>query len=137
VVDDSPRSFLSELKSGILKKRIGQIALAVVLAEGCIRFLGAIVWLLVMPAISELMSGSSESVLFRTKPVFRWEQLFGSFLEFAATVIFVFYANRWIRGAVPDTAAVMPEKSEVGVEPAFYYDLTGKPLNPTEQGPEK
>jgi len=32
-MDDTPRAFFEELRSGILKKRVGQIALAVVLAE--------------------------------------------------------------------------------------------------------
>jgi large-conductance mechanosensitive channel len=33
-MDDTPRAFLEEFRSSILKKRVGQIALAVVLAEG-------------------------------------------------------------------------------------------------------
>lgn len=37
-VADSPKALGQELKSAILKKRVGQIALAVVLAQGCIRF---------------------------------------------------------------------------------------------------
>ena len=32
-MDDTPKAFLEELRTSVLKKRVGQIALAVVLAE--------------------------------------------------------------------------------------------------------
>jgi large-conductance mechanosensitive channel len=81
LVDDTPKGFGLEFKSAILKKRVGQIALAVVLAEACIRFLSALTWFLVIPIISSLLEGHTESVLFSSKPVFPWQQLFGSCLE--------------------------------------------------------
>jgi len=40
-MDDSPREFLDGLKLTIFRRRIGQIALAVVLAEACIRYLNS------------------------------------------------------------------------------------------------
>jgi hypothetical protein len=41
--DESPRGFLAELKHSICRRRIGQIALAIVLAEACVRYLNALV----------------------------------------------------------------------------------------------
>jgi large-conductance mechanosensitive channel len=142
-MDDSPRGFAVEFKSAVLKKRVGQIALAVILAEGCIRFLNSLVWYLILPLISGLMNGHSESVLFRTKPTIPLEQLFGSTLEFAFVIIFVFYANRWIRNSVPKPvhrqAPVTSHEtaSEMEKEEPVYYHLTGEPLNPTEEGPSR
>jgi len=139
-MDDSPREFVREFKAAILKKRVGQIALAVVLAEACIRLLNSLVWYLVVPVFAWLLEGHSESVLFRNKLVFPWNQLFGSALEFILAIIFVFYVNRWIRGSLPeprsaqesDVLASSPEE-----EKQVYYNLTGEPLNPTEQDTAK
>jgi large-conductance mechanosensitive channel len=136
-MDDSPKEFGHEFKSAILKKRVGQIALAVVLAESCIRFLYALTWFLVVPTISSLVAGHSESVLFRTNTVFPWQQLFGSCLEFALAIIFVFYVNRWIRGTLPrprvlqEPSVLVPPVQEH--DNVTYYGITGEPLSPTEQ----
>lgn len=138
-MDDSPRAFGHEFKSAILRKRVGQIALAVVLAEGCIRFLYALTWFLVVPTISFLLNGHTESALFASKPVFPWQQLFGSCLEFALTIIFVFYVNRWIRGSLPKPQALDEhEESEPPTqEEALYFNIAGEPLNPAEQKASK
>jgi len=97
-MDDTPRAFFEELRSGILKKRVGQIALAVVLAEVIWRFVRALTWYLVVPLIGRFFQGQTESVLFRSSTArpMPWEDLSGSVLEFLFTIIVVFYLNRWI-----------------------------------------
>lgn len=97
-MDDTPRQFIDELRLAILRRSIGQIALAVVLAEECIRLLNALVWYVVIPLIANMLNGHSESVLFARNLNFPWLQLIGSLLEFVVTIIFVFYVNRLIYG---------------------------------------
>ena len=58
-MDDNPRQFIDELKVAIFRRRIGQIALAVVLAEECIRFLSAIVWYVIRPGAIDPFHGYS------------------------------------------------------------------------------
>ncbi|MCU1268827.1 MAG: hypothetical protein JWN74_121 [Acidobacteriaceae bacterium] len=118
-MDDTPKAFLEELRSSVLKKRVGQIALAVVLAQAGWRLLNSFTWFFIMPVISRFFSGQTESVLFpgtRGKPI-PWENLFGSFLEFLLTVIVVFYMNRWI--------SKKPQPTEVSTE--TEYTLVGEP----------
>jgi large-conductance mechanosensitive channel len=93
---ESPRQFVDGLKSTIFRRRIGQIALAVVLAEACIRFLNAFVWFFVIPVISNALKGHTESVLFKEQRIFPWEQLAGQLIDFAVALAFVYFANRWI-----------------------------------------
>jgi large-conductance mechanosensitive channel len=95
-MDESPRQFLDGLKLTIFRRRIGQIALAVVLAEACIRYLSALVWYLIIPVISNLLENHTESVIFANRRSFPWEQLAGSTIEFATVLIFVYFVNRWI-----------------------------------------
>ena len=99
-MDETPRQFAQELRSSLLKKFVGRIAVAIVLAEACLRFLNALTWFLVIPIIAIVLNGQTESVLFKNHKVFPWEQLFGSTVEFAGTLIFVFYVNRWINKPV-------------------------------------
>lgn len=135
-MDDSPQDFGHEFKSAILKKRVGQIALAVVLAEACIRFLNALTWFLVIPIISALLQGHTESVLFNSKPAFPWQQLFGSCLEFTFAIIFVFYVNRWIKGTLPKSRLSKPMEDPdplTNMQDRTSYSITGQPLSPTEQ----
>jgi large-conductance mechanosensitive channel len=98
MIDGSPDGFLAELKHSIFRRRIGQIALAIVLAEACIRYLNALVWYLVLPIISNVLKDQTESVLFKSERTFPWDRLFASTLEILAAIIFVFYANRWMYG---------------------------------------
>jgi large-conductance mechanosensitive channel len=114
-IDDSPKEFAREFRSAVLKRRVGQIALAVVLAEACIRFLNSLIWFLLVPFIASLLQGHTESVLFRDKLVFPWEQLFGSLLEFILAIVFVFYANRWIQGSLAKPR--VPEEAEASEPP--------------------
>ena len=108
-MDENPKQFIEELRSAILRKRVGQIALAIVLAQAVIRFLNALVWYLLIPAISNILENHTESVLFKDRRSFPWEQLSGSMLEFIASIIFVFYANRWIhRRASPKESSFNP-----------------------------
>jgi large-conductance mechanosensitive channel len=98
-MDENPKAFLEELRSGILKKRVGQIALAVVLAQAVWRLLNAFTWYVLVPIIGKAISGRTESVLFESaaRLPFQWESIIGSLLEFTLTVILVFYLNRWIK----------------------------------------
>jgi large-conductance mechanosensitive channel len=133
-MDDTPKGFLGELKSATLKKRVGQIALAVVLAEACIRFLNSLVWFLVLPIISSLLKGHTESVLFETKPTFPVERFFAAILEFGAAIIFVFYVNRWIHATPPEPTVCREQDRLVGdPDPEVYYNLTGDQLSSIDQ----
>lgn len=128
-MDDTPKAFLEELRTSILRKRVGQIALAVVLAQAVWRLIGALTWNLLMPLLGKFFNGNTESVLlkrYRDDPI-PWENLAGSLIEFVFTVIVVFYLNRWIRQKLPGPA-VEPEFSLVGEsvapqpEPSLTHD---------------
>lgn len=124
-MDDTPKAFIEEFRSAILKKRVGQIAIAVVLAEAVWRLLTAFTWYLMMPIIYRFMDGQTESVLLPRssgRPIL-WENLFGSTLEFLLTIIVVFYANRWTH--------TKPHSVEDKVEPE--YSLVGEPLDRREE----
>jgi large-conductance mechanosensitive channel len=98
-VDDTPKGILRELKTSVLKKRVGQIALAVLLAEAALRLVTALTWYLIIPVIGKFLRGQTESVLFQaasTNPI-GWDTLFGSMLEFVLVVIVVLFLNRWIQ----------------------------------------
>jgi large-conductance mechanosensitive channel len=116
-MDETPKAFFEELRSSILKKRVGQIALAVVLAEAVWRLVNSLIWYLIIPLIGRSLNGHTESVLFEsaTRRPIPWENLFGSWLEFILIVIVVFYLNRWIhRKPQPATEEVVTEYSSVG-----------------------
>lgn len=116
-MDDSPTAFVSELKHAILKKRVGQIALAIVLGEEILRFIGALTWNLFIPVIGRILEGHTESVLFEgpTRRPIPWENLAGSILELVFTIIVVFYLNRWIQKR---PTAVNPESTETDASSA-------------------
>ena len=98
-MDDTPKGLLGELRTTVLKKRVGQIALAVVLAEAVLQLITALTWYLIIPVLGRLLHGQSESVLLKASaeaPI-RWENLFGSLLVFLLAVIVVLYLNRWIQ----------------------------------------
>lgn len=94
--EPSPRELIDGLKLTIFRRRIGQIALAVVLAEACIRYLNTLVWYVVIPLVSNVLATHTESVLFENRRNFQWEAIIGNTLDFAAALIFVYFANRWI-----------------------------------------
>jgi large-conductance mechanosensitive channel len=98
-MDDTPKGLLGELRSSVLKKRVGQIALAVVLAEAIWRLISALTWYLIIPIIGRFLRGQTESVLFQsaTNSPIPWDSLFGALLEFVLVVIVVLYLNRWIQ----------------------------------------
>jgi large-conductance mechanosensitive channel len=143
-MDDTPRHFVQELRSSILKKRAGQIALAVILAEACLRFLNGLTWFLIVPTIGALLNGHTESVLFQTRFAFPWQQLLGSGLDFAVALIFVFYLNRWIHHtpgedeftlSAPDPLGepkleTPPLKAQTGTPGEVLYSLVGERLSP-------
>ena len=113
-MDQNPKAFLEEFRSGILKKRVWQIALAVVLAQAVWRLLNAFTWYVLVPIIAKAMTGRTESVLFESaaRVAFPWESIIGSLLEFTLTVILVFYLNRWIKKtvAIKNDVAEIPEE---------------------------
>jgi large-conductance mechanosensitive channel len=149
-VDDTPGHFVEELRSSLLKKRAGQIALAVILAEACLRFLNALTWFLIVPTVGALLNGHTESVLFQTRVAFPWQQLLGSMLDFGVALIFVFYLNRWIHRTPRQTALtvsdplseqepeVMPHKAQADEPSEVLYNLVGERVSPegddTSQG---
>jgi large-conductance mechanosensitive channel len=98
-MDDTPKGLLGELRTSLLKKRVGQIALAVVLAEAALQLITAVTWYLIIPFIGKLLHGQTESVLLKASaedPI-HWDTLFGSVLVFVLAVIVVLYLNRWIQ----------------------------------------
>ena len=116
-MDDTPKAFFEELRSSILRKRVGQIALAVILAEAVWRLVNSLTWYLIIPLIGKSVQGHTESVLFEsaTKRPMPWESLFGSILEFVLTLIVVFYLNRWVqRRPAPTPANADMEYNSVG-----------------------
>jgi large-conductance mechanosensitive channel len=128
-MDDTPKAFLEELRSSLLKRTVGQIALAVVLAEAAWRFVSSLTWYLIIPMIGKALRGNTESVLFRksTTYPFPWDNLVGSLLEFGLVVIMVFYLNRWVQRKPKPFQ--MPD-----IEPEF--SSTGETLSSEHSGPE-
>ncbi len=123
-VDDTPKAFLEEFRSTILKKRVGQIALAVVLAEAVWRLVNSLTWYLLIPLIGKLLNGHTESVLFEsatTRPI-PWENLFGSVTEFVLTVIVVFYLNRWVQRKPAPASPTRAEMEYSSVGEALAVD---------------
>jgi large-conductance mechanosensitive channel len=117
-MDDTPKAFLEELRSSMLKKRVGQIALAVVLAEAIWHLVNSVTWNFIIPIIGRSLEGHTESVLFETathRPI-PWENLFASILEFILTLIVVFYLNRWVhrKPSLSVQEEIAPEYSSVG-----------------------
>ena len=129
-MDDTPKAFLEELRSSLLRKRVGQIALAVVLAEAAWRLVSSLTWYLIIPIIGRGLRGNTESVLFAgsTNRPFPWDNLFGSLLEFGLVVILVFYLNRWVQQKPTPTA---PEHIEV------EFSSTGEALSLGDAGRDK
>jgi len=126
-MDDTPKAFLEELRVSVLKKRVGQIALAVVLAQAVWRFISSLTWYLIIPLIGRVLEGHTESVLFEraTAHPIPWETLFGSLLELLLTVIVVFYMNRWIQ---------QKSREAVVEDIATEYSLVGEALTVEESG---
>ena len=130
-MDDSPKAFFEEIRASLLRRRVGQIALAIILAQAAWRLVLALTWTLIIPVMGKALRGSTESVLFAraTSNPFPWENLFGSLLEFALTVIMVFYLNRWVHRRPPPKQPE-PEQSEQPSlrAPEPEYSLTGEEL---------
>jgi|ERR1043165_5622069 large-conductance mechanosensitive channel len=122
-MDDTPTAFLEEIRRSILRKRVGQIALAVVIAQAIWRLISALTWYLFIPTVARMLEGNTESVLFKSYShvPFPWENLGGSIVEFAFTVIVIFYLNRWIHQKAP---AKGPEIEE--------YTLVGEATSPAQ-----
>jgi large-conductance mechanosensitive channel len=125
-MDDTPKGLLRELRSSILRKRIGQIALAVLLAEAALQFLNSLTWYLIIPVIGRALRGQTESVLFEksTESPIRWETLFGSALLLTLTVIVVIFLNRWIERGLA-VARLAHSESNASGEEEVMADTTG------------
>ena len=95
-MDDNPRAFLEELKRTVFRRSVGKIALAVVFAMAVIRFITNLTWYLLLPILDAFFRQSG-SVLFQERKPFPALQLVGSVMEFAGTVIAIFYLSRWIQ----------------------------------------
>jgi|SRR5580692_8715634 large-conductance mechanosensitive channel len=125
-MDDTPKGLLGELRASVLKKRVGQIALAVVLAEAVLQLITAVTWYLIVPLIGKLLRGQTESVLFKVSaesPI-PWERLFGSVLVFVLAVIVVLYLNRWIQRK-PKPAGEMDVGASEEDDKPLVTDTTG------------
>jgi large-conductance mechanosensitive channel len=131
-MDDTPGHFVQELRSSLLRKRAGQIALAVILAEACLRFLNALTWYLLVPAIGKLLDGHTESVLFQTRTPFPWQPLLGSMLDFAVALIFVFYLNRWIHHTSAEDGVRLTASDQVSELEPEIAPLHASPERPSE-----
>jgi hypothetical protein len=86
---------------------VGQIALAVVLAQAVWRLVNAVTWYLLIPLIGRSLQGNTESVFFKGSALrpLPWENLLGMLLEFRLLVILVFYLNRRVqRNPIPPGA---------------------------------
>ncbi|MFZ3343144.1 MAG: MscL family protein [Terriglobales bacterium] len=125
-MDDTPKAFVEELRSSLLKKRVGQIALAVVLAQAVWRLVSALTWYLIVPLIGKWLNGNTESVLFSSgsgRPL-PWENLFGSLLEFVLLVTVVFYLNRWVQRKPSPTTTLDVDEENPTIGEALVLDKT-------------
>jgi large-conductance mechanosensitive channel len=117
-LDDTPKAFIQELRSSLLRRTVGQIAIAVLLAQAALRLVNALIWYFVIPLLGRALRGDTESVLFSsatTRPI-PWENLFGSLLEFTATVVLVFYLNRWVQRKPVPVSEEPIRKEDVSIE---------------------
>jgi hypothetical protein len=64
-MDDTPKAFLEEIRTSILRKRVGQIALAVVIAQAIWRLVNALTWYLLVPTAARMLDGNTESGAFQ------------------------------------------------------------------------
>jgi large-conductance mechanosensitive channel len=78
-MDDTPTALIEEFRTALLRKRVGQIALAVVLAQAAWRFINSLVWYCIIPIVGKAFQGHTESILFEnaTRNPFPRERLFG------------------------------------------------------------
>lgn len=114
-MDDTPKAFIEELRSAVLRKRVGQIALAVVLAQAIWRLLNSFTWFLLMPIVRRFLEGQNPSVLSGSAGLISWDKVLGSVMEFLLTVVVIFYLNRWIH-----------RRSDGVVDPGEGFTLVGE-----------
>ncbi len=95
-MDDTPSAFFQELRDTVLRRSIGRIALAVLLALALLQLLNAIVVGAIFPILAYLFDPHHQSALFRDQlPIPRYV-LGAYFMQFVLAVIVVFYGNRWL-----------------------------------------
>jgi large-conductance mechanosensitive channel len=148
--DDTPRGFLDELRSAFWNRRAGQIALAVLLAQSALRLVSGLVAYLIVPFIASFVNSNSESVLFSSKPPFRWEPLSYLILEFVLVLIIFFYVGRALRpkrlrsneaeeieiDEQQPAASVGQQVAAADSEESESYTITGEQVNPAQIGTE-
>jgi large-conductance mechanosensitive channel len=118
-MDETPQGLLTEFRASILKKRVGQIALAVLLAQATLQLITTLTWYLVIPVFAKVLRGQTESILFEKSAVspIAWETVFGSTLVFLLVLILVLYLNRWIQrrsrlaDETPEPLAVLEDEA--------------------------
>jgi hypothetical protein len=66
-MDDTPKHLLDELRTDLLGKRLGQIALAILLGEAALRFVNSLVWYLLIPIFGRALENHTASVLFEAR----------------------------------------------------------------------
>lgn len=118
-MNDTPRDLVAEFRRSVLKRRIGWIVIAIILAQAILRLVGGVTYYLIVPVLGRMFGGNSNSVLFKdpSNPL-PFPQLFGTLLEFGLTIIVVFYLNLWALGKpLPGPANPGKEEAENELEP--------------------
>jgi large-conductance mechanosensitive channel len=98
-MDETPTGLVAEFRASVLKKRVGQIALAVLLAQAALQLITTLTWYLIIPVLAKFLHGQTESVLFEksAESPLHWDTISGSLLVFLLVLILVLYLNRWIQ----------------------------------------
>ncbi len=143
--DATPQGFLKELTSAVWYRRAGQIALAVVLAQAALRLISGFVAYLLVPFVAGFVNSNSESVMFASKPPYRWDPFAYLVLDFIVALIIFFYVGRALQpnnvvekrsdeASTPEgeqTHDAEPETSITEGDGAAFT-ITGAPISPTE-----
>jgi large-conductance mechanosensitive channel len=118
-MNDTPGAFLAEFRRSVLKRRIGWIAIAIILAQAILRLMSGVTYYFIVPVLGRMFGGNSDSVLFKgTSDPLPFPKLFGTLLEFGLTIVVVFYLNLWALGKpLPGPANSMEEEVESKLEP--------------------
>jgi hypothetical protein len=96
--DSTPQAFLSSFRSDLLRRRVGFVALAVMLALACLQLLNNLVWYLLIPLFARLIAHSGSVMFDDRQLIFPTQQLMASITQFALAVVAVYYLNRWLVG---------------------------------------
>lgn len=122
--DETPNGFLREFRLSVIKRRIGWIAIAIILAQAVLRLSAGITYNLLIPAIAKFFGGNSSSVLYgvASNP-FPFAALFGTVLEFLLTMVIVFYLNLWALGRPLPKPGYYAKKTDEEIDSTLQVDL--------------